>query len=339
MLALTRGHVERLLDMRSCIDAVETAFCARATGSGARSALAGVSLERGKLHAKLATLYGTEAYAVAKVNANIPANPVTTGLPAIQGALLLFDAETGVPLAVMDSISITAIRTAATSAVACKWLALPDASSLAVIGCGAQARAHVEAMMDVRPIRRLRAFDLNPSAAKAFCAEMRTVHGLQCDTSSTAAEAARESQVVVTATPSRQPILEVGDVQAGTFIAAVGADSEDKQELSPQLLRTAAIIVDDLEQCVKIGDLHHAIAARALGIADVRASLDQIVSRQIAGRRDDREIVVFDSTGVAIEDAAAAALVYERAKAAGVGTAIDLATAALPAAVTARSSS
>src|SRR5947209_6393042 len=141
--------------MRSCIDAVEAAFHARASGAGARSAMAGIGLKAGKLHAKLATLDGARAYAVAKVNANIPPNPVANGLPAIQGALLLFDAETGVPLSVMDSMSITAIRTAATSAVACKWLALADASSLAVIGCGAQARTHVAAMVHVRPIRRL----------------------------------------------------------------------------------------------------------------------------------------------------------------------------------------
>ena len=339
VIILTAGQVERLLDMHSCMDAVEAAFRARANGSRNQSAIAGVSLEHGKLHAKLATLDGTRAYAVAKINANIPGNRAAKALPSIQGVLALFDASTGTPVAVMDSIRITAIRTAATSGVACKWLALPDASSLALIGCGVQARPHVEAMVRVRQIRQLHAFDLDRSAADAFCIEMQNVHGIVCTSSPAINQAARGSEIIVTATPSRQPILDVGDVEPGTFIAAVGADSEDKHELSVELLRAAAIVVDDLEQCSKIGDLHHAITAGMLSPSDVRASLDEIVSGRTAGRIDDREIVVFDSTGVAIEDAAAAAIVYEKAEATGVGTAVDLADVPLPASASARSSS
>jgi len=331
MLVLTAQQVKRLLDMPSCIDAVEAAFRSRGLGHRAGSAVAGVPLEGGKLHAKLATLDGAHSYAVTKINANLPANPSRRGLPSIQGVVVLFDALTGTPLALMDSGIITAMRTAAASAVAAKWLALEHAYTLAIIGCGIQARAHVEALVHVRPIRRLRAYDLDSAATAAFCSEMRSAHGVDCASSATVHEATAGSAIVVTTTPSNQPIIDVDDVDRGTFIAAVGADSEDKQELSVELLRSAVVVVDDIEQCARIGDLHHAIDTGDMTISDVRASLDEVVSRRIAGRNDDSEIIIFDSTGVAIEDAAAAAIVYEKAQAAGVGTAINLGGLALPA--------
>jgi ornithine cyclodeaminase/alanine dehydrogenase-like protein (mu-crystallin family) len=245
-------------------------------------------------------------------------------LPTIQGVLVLFDAVTGTPLALMHSGVITAIRTAAASAVAAKWLALENAYTLAVIGCGIQARAHVEALLQVRPIRRLRAYDLDSAATAAFCGEMHSAHGVDCAASATVHEATAGSAIVVTTTPSKQPIIGVDDVDRGAFIAAIGADSEDKQELSVDLLRSAVIVVDDIDQCARIGDLHHAIHTGVMTISDVRASLDEVISQRIAGRHDDSEIIIFDSTGVAIEDAAAAAVVYEKAQTAGAGTTISL---------------
>ena len=325
MLVLDGQQVRELLDMRDCIEAVEGAFRNRGTGSIARSAVAGVELPAGRLHAKLATLDLTRRYAVAKVNANLPGNPDERGLPSIQGVVLLFDAATGTPLAAFDSGPLTSIRTAATSAVAARWLALTNAFCLAMIGCGIQARAHVSAMLHVRPIRQIRAFDANRATAEEFCREMNTTHHIECQVAEDAVSAARSSQIVVTSTPSQRPILDAGEVDAGTFIAAVGADSEHKQEISIPLLRSAHVIVDDLDQCTRIGDLHHAIAAGELTPSDVRASLDLVVSGRVRGRLDDSEIIVFDSTGVAIEDAAAAAIVYENAERSRAGVRVDIA--------------
>ena len=323
MVILGAGEVERLVDMRACIEAVEAAFRARGSGLIAHSAVTGVPLPGGKLHAKLASVDLGRHYAVAKVNANLPGNPASRSLPAIQGIVLLFDAATGVPLAAMDSGAITSMRTAAASAVAARWLALPDASSLAVIGCGVQARAHVAAMLCVKQITTLRAYDSSPTLAKAFCEEMSTRYRLHCRLAEDVRSAAAPSEIVVTMTPSQQPILDIGDVSPGTFVAAVGADSEDKQEISVDLLRSAAIVVDDLDQCARIGDLHHALEAKALTTSEVRGSLDQLVAGRARGRVNESEIIVFDSTGVAIEDAAAAALVYEKALAAEVGVRAD----------------
>ena len=138
-----------------------------------------------------------------------------------------------------------------------------------------------------------------------------------------AREAARSSEIVVTSTPSRSALLDVGDVTPGTFIAAVGADNEHKQEMAPSLLRAAAVIVDDLDQCSRIGDLHHALREGIMRRDDVRASIDQIVAGTSNGRRGDDEIVIFDSTGVAIEDVAVVALAYERAERTNTGFVID----------------
>ncbi|HJQ10908.1 MAG TPA: ornithine cyclodeaminase family protein [Gemmatimonadaceae bacterium] len=339
MRILNADEVKSLLDMRSCIDAVEAAFRARGLGSPTPSVVAGLPLVAGKLHAKMASLELSRGYTVAKINANVPGNPARYGLPSIQGVVLLFDSATGTPLAALDSGPITSIRTAAATAVAAKWLAVESVASLTMIGCGVQARAHVDALLHVRPITRLRAFDANREHAEKFCADMLSVYNLDCEIADNVRVATQGSQIVVTTTPSRKAILDADDVTAGTFVAGVGADNEDKQELSVGLLRRAAVVVDDIDQCAHSGDLHHAIAAGVLTTSDVRGSLDQIVSERVRGRVDDREIIIFDSTGVAIEDVAAAAIVYEKAEREGVGILADIGGFPAPDPLSARASS
>ncbi|HMF09791.1 MAG TPA: ornithine cyclodeaminase family protein, partial [Thermoanaerobaculia bacterium] len=139
------------------------------------------------------------------------------------------------------------------------------------------------------------------------------------------AAAARSSDVCVTCTPSRRALLRTEDIGAGTFVAAVGADAPDKQELEPALLAAGRLVVDSLEQCAAMGELHHALAEGLLDRGAVAAELSEVVAGKKPGRLASDEIIVFDSTGVAIEDVAAAAVVYERACAAGRGAAIDLA--------------
>jgi len=314
VLVLNESEVARLLDMQSCIAAVEAAFRLRGEGKPASSAVTGLELNGGSLHAKLGALDSTRSYAVAKVNANFPENRARHGLPTIQGVLVLFDASCGRPLAIIDSAIVTALRTAATTAVAAKHLAVRNASSATVIGCGVQARAHIDALCQVRTIKRVIAFDIDRSAAERFADEARQNFDVNAHVATDIGAAARASEIVITCTPSRRALLDVGDVAGGTFIAAVGADNEQKQEISVNLLRASAVVVDDLDQCSRIGDLHHALAAGFMQVGDVRASLGHVVTGRVVGRANDREIIIFDSTGVAIEDVAAAALVYERAE-------------------------
>ena len=153
---------------------------------------------------------------------------------------------------------------------------------------------------------------------------MRAQHGIVVSVADDLAGATAGSEIVVTCTPSRQPFLGLRHVVPGSFIAAVGADNDDKQELEPAFMAAAAVVVDDIDQCSTIGDLHHALAAGAMRRDDVRAELADVVLNPARGRRGDEEIVVFDSTGVALEDVAVAALAFERAVERGVGVDISL---------------
>ena len=312
MRVISDADVGRLLRMDACIDAIEAAFRVRGEAGVASSSVAGLDLGSGGLHAKLGRLDTGRPYAAVKVNANFPANPTQYGLPTIQGLVVLFDASCGKPLAVLESPKLTAVRTAAASAVAARHLARRGATKASFIGCGIQARAHLEALLVVRPVDHLTVFDINRDAAERFALETRTELGLSVEIAPDVHTAVVGGDIVVTSTPSRSPIIFPADVRPGTFIAAVGADNEHKQEIDPSLLRAAIVVVDDLDQCSRIGDLHHALASGVLSRTDVRASLDQIVVGRAPGRTDDNAIIVFDSTGVAIEDVAAAALVYER---------------------------
>ena len=320
---LTRTDVERLLDMRTCIAAVEDAFRRHAD---APSGVLGVHAGKGGFHVKAAILDLTRPYFVAKVNANFPGNPSERSLPTIQGVLVLFDASNGMPLAIMDSMAITTLRTAAASAVAASFLARRDADLALFIGCGVQARAHMAAMAFVRPLRRALVYDIDVRKAQRFTEEMRDIHEFDVIVARDLAEASRASAIIVTCTPSTRAYLGVSHVLPGTFVAAVGADNHDKQEIETGLLKRSAIVVDDLDQCASIGDLHHAIDLGVLVRRDVRATLGEVVTGVKRGRTDDDEIIVFDSTGVAIEDVAAAAVTYERAVEAHVGLEVKLAS-------------
>lgn len=315
-LLLRRADVRELLDLDACIDAVEAAFRAHAEGSTLTPGVLGTHVAGGGFHVKTAGLTavpGGGARFVAKINANFPGNPARHGLPTIQGVVALYDAEDGRLLALIDSIEITSLRTAAASAVAARHLARPDARVATVLGCGVQGRSQLRALARVRPLERVFAWDADPAAAQRYAAEMAGTLGCEVRRVATYEDAVRESDVVVTCTPSRAPLLAAAQVPPGCFVAGVGADSEEKQELAPDLLARAKVVVDVLDPCARIGDLHHALAAGAMRREDVHAELAEVVSGRKAGRRGADEVIVFDSTGTALEDVAAAALVYQRA--------------------------
>jgi len=323
-LILTRRDVVGVLGIRDCIDAVEHAFRLHAGGATVPPGVLGAHVEGGGFHVKTAGLLEPRSIFAAKVNANFPRNPARFGLPTIQGVIALFDAERGAPLAVLDSAEITSLRTAAATAVAARYLARGDAAVATVCGCGEQGRSQLRALLAVRPIRRVMAVDADAGAAEAYAAEMGRELDLEVIVASDLAAAARRSDVVVTCTPARRWILGRGDVAPGAFVAAVGADNPEKQEVEPALMAASAVVVDVLEQCERIGDLRHAIAAGLMTRDDVAAELADVVSGRKPGRRREDEVVVFDSTGTALQDVAAAWLAYERALAGGVGVSVDL---------------
>jgi alanine dehydrogenase len=319
LLLLTRRDVAALLDLPDTIRVVEAAFRDHAEGRiPIPPGVLGAHLQDGGFHIKTGAL-AEPRYFAAKINANFPANPERFGLPTIQGLIALCDAERGTPLALMDSTEITILRTAAASAVAARYLARADAATVTICGCGHQGRSHLRAMMQVRPIRRAFAVDAQPDTARSFAEALAAELSIDVRMLESLAEAVAQSDICVTCTPSRRPILTAAMVRPGMFIAAVGADNPEKQELEPAVLAMSKVVVDLLEQATVMGDLHHAIAAGAMAAGSVHAELGQVVAGQRAGRTSEEEIFVFDSTGTALQDVAAAALVYQRAVETGRG--------------------
>jgi ornithine cyclodeaminase/alanine dehydrogenase-like protein (mu-crystallin family) len=322
-LVLTRRDVSELLTLAECIEAVEEAFRLHAEGKSLAPGVLGVPSRGGKFHVKAAGLERGRPYFAAKTNGNFPENPRRHGLPAIQGVLVLCDAEDGRPLAVMDSMEITLRRTAAATAVAAKRLARPDSATVAICGCGVQGAAQLRALTHVLPLKTAYAFDADEARATAFARELSGELGLDVRAVGGLEDALARSAVCVTCTPSRRPLLFRGQVAPGTFVAAVGADSHDKQELDAGLMAVATVVADVVEQCAVMGDLHHALLAGAVRQEDV-AELGDVVAGRRPGRRSSEEITIFDSTGTAIQDVAAAAVVYERAQASGAGLRVAL---------------
>lgn len=323
-LILSAAEVRRLLGLAECIDAVESAFRAEDSGSNGPRGVMGLAFPGGGFHVKAAGLAAAGgavggALFAAKVNANFPGNRERTGRPAIQGVIALFDASDGAPLALLDSIEITALRTAAATAVAAKKLARPESSVAAIVGCGAQGRFQLRALAVVLPIGRAVAFDRDPESARRFADEMSRELGIPVETAESAAGAARAGDVCVTCTPSREPFLGRSNVRPGTFIAAVGADDRGKQELESDLVASARVVADVIEQCVAMGELRHPIEAGLMMRDQIHADLAQIVSGARPGRTSPDQITIFDSTGTALEDVAAAAVVYRKALAEGAG--------------------
>jgi alanine dehydrogenase len=313
MIFLDSIAVRDLLSIEECITAVERAFRLHGEGKAPQPGALGIHAEHGTFHIKAGTLDLGRQYFAAKTNANFPGNVERHGLPTIQGVIALFDGERGTPLAILDSREITSLRTGAATAVAAKYLARDDASIATICGCGVQGRHQLAAVATVRKLTRVYAVDRNRENATRFAREMSNELGIEVIAASDLATAVRESDICVTCTPSRTAILNAGDVNAGAFVAGVGADNPDKQELDPALFARSAVVVDILDQAVSSGDLHHAIAAGVMTRDDVRAELGEVVAGKKAGRLHDDEIVIFDSTGTALQDVAAAAAVYEKA--------------------------
>jgi ornithine cyclodeaminase/alanine dehydrogenase len=264
----------------------------------------------GAFHIKAAISATSPRRAAVKINGNFPHNFVRHGLPVIQGVIALLDGERGRLLALMDSIEITARRTAATSALAAQRLAREESRRLALIGCGMQARYHFEALAELYRFDSVALYDRSPGRAADLAQKVQDSR-LLADVKSSAQAATLGADIIVTSTPSRAALLDVDDVAAGCFIAAVGADSAGKQELAPALLRRARVVPDVLAQAVHMGDLQHAVVAGVMTAQDIHGELADVVCGHAPGRSSDDEVFVFDSTGSAVADLAAAEIAYE----------------------------
>jgi alanine dehydrogenase len=324
ILVLSRADVLELLSLRDCIDAVERAFRLHAEGRTLGPGVLSVPATDGGFHIKAAGLIGDRSYFAAKTNANFPGNPRRFGLSTIQGMVVLADAGTGEPLAVIESGSVTALRTAAATGVAARFLARRDARTATIVGCGVQGEMQLAAIAAVLPLRQVWVLDVEHARAESMAARTRDSLRLDVRAATDLRAALRDSDVCVTCTPARKAFVAAADVAPGTFIAAVGADAHGKQELEPALLASSTVVADVLDQCADIGELQHALAAGLMKPEDVHAQLGEVVAGRRPGRTRMDEITIFDSSGTALQDVAASIAVYERARAARRGVEVSL---------------
>jgi ornithine cyclodeaminase/alanine dehydrogenase-like protein (mu-crystallin family) len=313
-LVLTRDFIAARVPASAYVAAVRRAFEQLAQGQLDAPPVAHVRGFDGAFHIKSATALEAPRRLAIKINGNFPDNRSRHGLPTIQGVIALFDAECGRLLALMDSVEVTAQRTAAASVVAAQSFADPQARRLAFIGCGTQARYHLAAFLAAFPILSVACYDIDAEAANRFAGDV-AARGLDARVASSAHAAADQADIIVTCTASRVPVLGRDDVGPGCFIAAVGADDPRKHEIAPEMLQRARVVPDVLAQACVMGDLHHAIEAGTMKAEDIHAELADIVSGRIAGRTRAEQIFVFDSTGTAITDLAAANVIFDLAQA------------------------
>lgn len=316
---LSAAHLQELLGPETCLAALEDMYAnLHAAPEDAGKSL-GFETTGGKFHVKAGLSPRTHRYFAAKINANYPANFEQFGLPTIQGVIVLSSCEDGRPVAILQSGELTGLRTAAATALAAKHGARTDARRLAMVGCGAQAKHQIRAICGIRQISHISVFDRETSSGNRLASWVNEILGIETVVASSIGDALGDSDICVTSTTSTQAIVDTAMVPQGCFIAAVGADNPDKQELDPAIFAKARILVDDANQCAASGDLAHAIKAGVVEIGDVSATLAQLAAGAANGRTSNDEIVIFDSTGTGVQDVAACAAAYEKALETGVG--------------------
>ena len=324
-LMLSRSEVADLLTIEEYIAAVERVFQLYGEGKTHPPGILGVHAHDGGFHIKAGLLDLERSFFAAKINANFPHNANRFGLPLIQGVIFLADGQNGYPWAIMDSMEITIRRTGAATAVAAKYLARPDSKSILICGCGNQGRVSLQALSKLFSFEHVFAYDIDSTQAQQFASELSAELQIPVEATGDLREAMKRSDICVTCTPSTQFFLKQDYVQPGTFIAAVGADSETKQELEPTLVAQNKTVADIVEQCASIGELHHAIASGLITKQHVHAELGDVVAGTKPGRTSSKEIIIFDSTGMALQDVITAATVYQNAVDKGVGRIVNLA--------------
>lgn len=326
VLVLTKEDIESLVTMEDAIAAVEEAF--KAFNSDRAVVPFPIALNipdgDGDVHIKPGYMKGSSSYTV-KFASGFYGNPAR-GLPVSHGMLLLFDSKTGHPLCFeVDRCFLTDMRTAAAGAVAAKALAKKNVSKVAVIGTGTQARMQVMALSKVRPFDELKVWGRDPEKADAYASEMSKSLGIKVVAEKTVEDAVRGSDIIVTATMSTSPVVKAEWISGGVHITAMGSDESGKQELDTKILaRADKVVVDSLNQCARLGEVHHALEDGSLKENDVHGELGEVLLGKKPGRESDKEVTVCDLTGIAIQDVAISQFVYEKAKRSGKGFYIEV---------------
>jgi ornithine cyclodeaminase len=326
MLAIDGATVRRLLPMERCIDLMADVLAGLARGNALNPLRSVVLTPWTKVPSALATMpavLGDPPSLGVKVISVFPGNH-EAGIESHQGFVLLFEPEHGSPVALIDAIEITAIRTAAVSGLATRLLARGDAGDLAILGSGTQARSHLAAMRAVRPIGRVRAWSPHRDRLEAFVAEVASAD-VPVEAADSAEAAVTGADIVCTVTASAQPVLRGAWLAPGSHINAVGASQPGSRELDSEAVRMARLFVDRRESAMsESGDFLIPLREGVIDEAHIVAEIGEVAAGMAPGRGSDEEVTLFKSLGLAIEDLAAARWIHQQAVDAGAGTAIPI---------------
>ncbi|HSO67921.1 MAG TPA: hypothetical protein VLP30_08690 [Desulfatirhabdiaceae bacterium] len=314
---LTAQDVKAALPIEKAIDVMALAFSQLSSHQATVPLRTHLKTDKGVTLLMPAFLHQTRQMAIKLVS--IYMDNARLGLPTVPGLVMVFDPETGMPIALMEGHSLTAIRTGATGGLAARILSRPDSQTIALFGAGTQGFAQTMAVLAVRPIHQIHIFDQNPHYAESLAARIReATHALQVFLAPTPEAAVRNADIIITATTSSVPVFDGADVKPGTHITGVGSFKPTMQEVDETTIRKARIIVDSREACLaEAGDL-------IIPGATIHAEIGEIINQTHTGRETDDQITFFKTVGVAVQDAAAAATVLAEAEAKGLGTMITL---------------
>lgn len=303
--------IAKVLPELDLVAAMEQAFLAYSRGDAVIPPVGELifTAPPGDMHIKYGYLRGGR-HAVVKIASGFPENPAL-GLPTSLGLMLLFETESGKPAALLlDEGKLTDIRTGAAGAVAAKHLANPGLERLGIVGTGIQARRQLELLREVTACRELVAWGRNPDRLQLFLLEARQ-QGFEAQAAASPEALTRGCQLIVTTTPAQKPLLEADWIEPGTHITAVGSDTAEKQELAPELMARADLLVaDSLSQCESRGEIARARAAGAIPCGRA-VELGALIAGQAEGRTRAEQITICDLTGVAVQDLAIASAVLE----------------------------
>ena len=325
LLILNHSEVEQLLPMNECINVMEEAFSALARDEFHQPlrtivkppTVKGVMALMPTFRAGEAPLFGLKAICVFPGNAEI-------GKDAHQGGVILFDGTDGEPLAMINASAITAIRTAAVSGLATRLLAREDAGNLAILGTGVQARTHLAAMACVRKLKRIRVAARNFDSAQRFAQEMQRQAPCPIEPVESNEAAVREADIIVTVTTAREPVVNRVWISSGAHLNAVGTFSFNAREIDTATMRAASLFVDRRESALnEAGDYLIAAKEGAIGPDHIRGELAEVVVGDHPGRTSPDEITIFKSLGLAMEDLAAAAYCFRKARQQNRGAWVD----------------
>jgi ornithine cyclodeaminase/alanine dehydrogenase-like protein (mu-crystallin family) len=324
-LVVTQAEVNQLLSMAECIQVMEQAFRSLADGETLQPLRQVVWLpdKSGVLAMMPAYLGGAQVMGLKAISV-FPGNHATP-FDSHQGVVLLFETRNGRLLAILDATAITAIRTAAVSALATRLLARPEAGELAILGSGTQARAHLEAMLLVRPVRRVRVWSRQLEHAARFAGLEAQRHGIPVEAASSAQAAVDGADLICTTTSAMEPVLLGEWLAPGCHLNAVGSSTPNARELDTPALARARLYVDRRESALnEAGELLFALKAGAVGADHIQGELGDLLLGKVPGRHSADEITLFKSLGLAIEDLAAAHFICQKALELNVGTRLGL---------------